>query len=103
MLIVSVIGRPNDFNARRVPAMLRRHLCSRQGGANMISSVRISVAFLDDFANAWNRHDIDAILSMMTANCVFESSRGPDVAGTRYVGQAEVRRGIEEALAAFPD
>ncbi len=23
--------------------------------------------------------------------------------GTRYVGQAEVRRGIEEALAAFPD
>ena len=69
----------------------------------MATSGRISEAFLDDFANAWNRHDVDAILSMMTADCVFESSRGPDVAGMRYVGQAEVRRGIEDALTAFPD
>ena len=69
----------------------------------MATSGRISEAFLDDFANAWNRHDVDAILSMMTADCVFESSRGPDVAGMRYVGQAEVRRGIEDTLTAFPD
>ena len=41
----------------------------------MATSGRISEAFLDDFANAWNRHDVDAILSMMTADCVFESSR----------------------------
>jgi steroid delta-isomerase-like uncharacterized protein len=63
----------------------------------------VSIAFLDDFAAAWNRHDTDAILSMMTEDCVFEASRGPDVKGTVYTGQGEVRRGIEEFFAAFPD
>jgi ketosteroid isomerase-like protein len=42
-------------------------------GALMTDAVSISV--LDDFAAAWNRHDTDAILSMMTEDCVFEASR----------------------------
>ncbi|WP_404291021.1 nuclear transport factor 2 family protein [Microvirga sp. RSM25] len=63
----------------------------------------VSIALLDDFAAAWNRHDTDAILSMMTEGCVFEASRGPDVKGTVYKGQSEVRRGIEEVFATFPD
>lgn len=62
-----------------------------------------SLSFLDDFAAAWNRHDTDAILSMMTDDCVFEASRGPDVKGTIYTGHDEVRRGIEEVFATFPD
>ena len=67
----------------------------------MADAVPISV--LDDFAAAWNRHDPNAILSMMTEDCVFEASRGPDVKGTIFTGQADVRRGIEEVFAAFPD
>lgn len=63
----------------------------------------VSIAFLDDFAAAWNRHDTDAILSMMTEDCVFETSRGPDVKETVYTGQGEVRRGIEEVFATLPD
>ena len=63
----------------------------------------VSITFLDDFAAAWKRHDTDAILSMMTEDCVFETSRGPDVKGTVYTGQGEVRRGIEEVFATFPD
>ncbi|GEO19013.1 nuclear transport factor 2 family protein [Microvirga aerophila] len=63
----------------------------------------VSISLLDDFAAAWNRHDTDAILSMMTEDCVFETSRGPGVKGTVYTGQDEVRRGIEEVFAAFPD
>ena len=39
------------------------------------------------FAEAWNRHDIEALMSFMTDDCVFESSAGPDVCGTRYVGR----------------
>lgn len=58
---------------------------------------------LDAFAEAWNRHDVDAILSMMTPDCVFEASAGPDVQGTRYVGQDQVRLGVEEVFARFPD
>jgi ketosteroid isomerase-like protein len=63
----------------------------------------ITFEFLDDFGAAWNRHDVDAILSMMTPDCVFETGRGPEVKGTRYVGQDEVHRGIEEVFATFPD
>ena len=46
----------------------------------------VTPEFLDAFADAWNRHDTDAILSMMTADCVFETSRGPDVKGSVYTG-----------------
>ena len=63
----------------------------------------VSIAFLDAFADAWNRHDVDAILSMMTPDCAFETSRGPEVKGTVYAGQDEVRRGVEEVFATFPD
>ena len=63
----------------------------------------VSISFLDDFARAWNRHDTDTILSMMSEDCVFEASRGPDVKGTIYTGQSEIRRGIEEVFATFPD
>ena len=63
----------------------------------------VTLALLDAFADAWNRHDTDAILSMMTEDCIFEASRGPDVKGTVYTGQDEVRRGVDEVFATFPD
>jgi steroid delta-isomerase-like uncharacterized protein len=63
----------------------------------------VTLSFLDAFADAWNRHDTDAILSMMAEDCIFEASRGPDVKGTVYTGQDEVRRGVDEVFAAFPD
>jgi steroid delta-isomerase-like uncharacterized protein len=68
-----------------------------------VSSSTVSVSFLDAFADAWNRHDTDAILAMMTPDCVFESSRGPDVKGTVYTGQQQVRRAVDEVFATFPD
>jgi ketosteroid isomerase-like protein len=63
----------------------------------------VTTDLLDAFANAWNRHDVDAILSMMTPDCVLEASAGPDVQGTRYVGQDQVRRGVQEVFSSFPD
>ena len=35
----------------------------------------VILALLDVFAAAWNRHDTDAILSMMTEDCIFEANR----------------------------
>lgn len=63
----------------------------------------VTVAFLDAFAEAWNRHDTDGILAAMTPDCVLETSVGPSVAGTRHVGQAETRDGIEALFRQFPD
>lgn len=58
---------------------------------------------LQAYADAWNRHDVDAIMSFMTEDCVFESSAGPEVCGTRYVGSEAVRAGFVEVWTAFPD
>ena len=63
----------------------------------------VTPALLDAFAGAWNRHDTDAILSMMTEDCIFEASRGPDVNGKAYRGRDEVRGGVDEVFATFPD
>jgi steroid delta-isomerase-like uncharacterized protein len=58
---------------------------------------------LQQFADAWNRHDVDALMSFMTDDCVFEASAGPDVAGTRSVGREAVRAAYAEVFATFPD
>ena len=63
----------------------------------------VTTEFLQAFADAWNRHDVDAIMSFMTDDCVFEGSAGPDVCGTRYAGREAVRAGFAQVWAAFPD
>ena len=40
---------------------------------------------------------------MMTPDCVFEASRGPDVKGEVYRGQDQVRSAIDMVFATFPD
>jgi steroid delta-isomerase-like uncharacterized protein len=67
------------------------------------TSNEVTIEFLDHFADAWNRHDVDALMSFVTADCVFEASAGPDVDGTRYEGFDQVRKGFSEVFAAFPD
>lgn len=62
-----------------------------------------TVETLDAFAGAWNRHDVDALMSFMADDCVFESSAGPEVCGTRYVGREAVRAGYVEVWMTFPD
>ena len=59
--------------------------------------------FLQDFADAWNRHDADALMSFMADDCVFEASAGSEQCGTRYVGREAVRAGYAEVWSVFPD
>ena len=63
----------------------------------------VTTEMLQAFAEAWNRHDVDALMSFMTEDCVFEASAGPDVCGTRYAGRESVRAGFAEVWATFPD
>ena len=63
----------------------------------------VTVGFLQQFADAWNRHDVDALMAFMSEDCVFEASAGPDVAGTRYVGREAVRAGFAEVWVTYPD
>ena len=60
-------------------------------------------SLLEAFADAWNRHDLDALMSMMTANCVFEASAGNFVNGERHEGQQAVRAAFAAVFAQYPD
>ena len=61
------------------------------------------IELLDRFADAWNRHDLDALMSMMTDDCVFEASAGPQVDGQRSEGKQAVRAAYAAVFEAFPD
>ena len=58
---------------------------------------------LDRFADAWNRHDLDALMSMMTDDCVFDASAGPEVTGHRSEGRQAVRAAYAAVFDTFHD
>jgi len=53
--------------------------------------------------DGFNRHDLDAIMALFADDCVFESPRGPDPWGRRFVGKTEVREGLGARFAGIPD
>jgi ketosteroid isomerase-like protein len=53
------------------------------------------------FNEVFNRHDVDGIMALMTDDCVFENTwPAPD--GTRFEGQAAVRRFWDEFFTGSP-
>jgi ketosteroid isomerase-like protein len=52
---------------------------------------------------AWNRHDLDALMDLFDRDCVFEASGGNEIWGTRYHGYTEVRQAFAEVFEAIPD
>jgi ketosteroid isomerase-like protein len=58
---------------------------------------------LHEVFQSFNRHDIDAIMSHFADDCVFESPRGPDRWGRRFVGKDEVQRGLAARFEGMPD
>lgn len=62
-----------------------------------------TVEFLEAFSDALNRHDIDAVMEMMTEDCVFHAVAGPELMGKSFVGQGEVRQALENAWKTAPD
>jgi ketosteroid isomerase-like protein len=63
----------------------------------------VTVEMLARFGDAWNRHDVDTIMSYMDADCVFETTAGREPCGTRYEGRERVRQAFERVFAIFPD
>ena len=53
-----------------------------------------TLATIDAFNAACNRHDIDALMALMTDDCLFDSTRPPPD-GETFVGQAAVRAAFE--------
>lgn len=56
---------------------------------------------LQRFNDAFARHDVDAVMAAMTADCIFENTYPPPD-GERHVGQTAVRAFWEQFFAASP-
>jgi len=61
------------------------------------------IRLLQTFNDAWNRHDIDALMNCMADECVFHGVAGPDALGRTFKGRDEVRKGFTLAWETFPD
>lgn len=67
------------------------------------SPLPVTVQTLQEFAAAWNRHDIDALMSFMADECVFNAVAGQELLGRSFKGRDAVREGFELAWQTFPD
>jgi ribokinase len=57
---------------------------------------------VDRFSAAWGEKDIKTLMELMTDDCTFRASVGPEP-GVTFVGREEVRRGFEQFLAGGND
>ena len=97
--------------------MERRHLVAGAvvGLATTLAAKRVRAAFdeqgpdaatlalLDQFAAAWNRHDVDGLMACMAPECAFETAAGKDANGTRHVGRDAVRRAYAAVFDTYAD
>ena len=68
-----------------------------------MASAEPATSVLQDFLDAFNAHDVDAIMSFFAEDCVLEMPRGPAPGGRRLVGREQVREGIQSRLDGIPD
>lgn len=55
------------------------------------------------FLQAFNDHDVDAIMDFFTDDCEFDTPRGPTPFGRRFRGKEQVRDGIAARFTGIPD
>jgi steroid delta-isomerase-like uncharacterized protein len=65
-------------------------------------STTTTIGAIEQFNDAFNRHDVDAVMAAMTDDCVFENT-SPSPDGERYEGQAAVRAFWEQFFAGSPN
>ncbi len=53
--------------------------------------------------DAFRRHDLDSIREFFVDDCTFDLPRGTQPWGTRFVGKAEVRKGLASRFEGIPD
>ncbi len=68
-----------------------------------MSSAETETSPLEGLLDAFNAHDLDAIMSFFTDDCVFDAPRGPAPGGHRFVGKEEVRKGFQARIDGIPD
>ena len=63
----------------------------------------ISVETVKAILDAFNAHDLDAIMEFFSDDCSLDMPRGPHPWGQRFVGKADVRAGLATRFKGLPD
>lgn len=63
----------------------------------------VTVATLEEILEAFNRHDLDAIMEFFTDDCVLNMPRGTGPGGLIYMGKSDVRKGLATRFEGLPD
>jgi steroid delta-isomerase-like uncharacterized protein len=66
-------------------------------------SASVTHELLKGFLEAFNRHDLDAIMDYFAEDCVFFMPRGARPRGDQYTGKDEVRAGLAKRFEGIPD
>jgi ketosteroid isomerase-like protein len=62
-----------------------------------------SVEGLKAILDAFNAHDLDAIMEFFADDCSFDLPRGPEAWGQRFIGKEAVRKGLATRFEGLPD
>ena len=63
----------------------------------------LSIQTLKDILEAFNQHDLDAIMEFFSDDCSFDFPRGPEPFGQRFTGKAQVREALAGRFKGIPD
>lgn len=69
----------------------------------MADRVEASVDTLKAITDAFNAHDLDAIMEFFAEDCSLDMPRGPEPWGRRLTGKAAVREGLASRFEGLPD
>ena len=66
-------------------------------------SGEVTTATLKSLLDAFNAHDLEAIMAFFAEDCELLMPRGPAPEGRRFVGKSAVREGLASRFAGLPD
>jgi ketosteroid isomerase-like protein len=72
-------------------------------GTTTTGPASVTVETLRRLVDAFNAHDLDAVMSFFVDDPVLEMPRGPDPWGRTFRGGDEVRAGLASRFAGLPD
>jgi steroid delta-isomerase-like uncharacterized protein len=67
------------------------------------NQMTVTTATLKQVLDAFNRHDLDAIMEYFSDDCSFDFPRGPESFGQRFTGKAQVREALAGRFKGIPD
>jgi steroid delta-isomerase-like uncharacterized protein len=70
---------------------------------NKSQEMTVTVQTMKQVLDAFNRHDLDAIMEFFSEDCSFDFPRGPEPWGQRFIGKAQVREALAGRFKGIPD